>query len=101
MHAPIGTKLRRQRKARSLAQAELARAVGISPSYLNLIEANMGIAIVPDSMRLVAPPGVRFIGLPDEESHSVVGLISPRAASGMVAAFTEAFVREMAALPAT
>ena len=40
MHAPIGTKLRRQRKARSLAQAELARAVGISPSYLNLIEAN-------------------------------------------------------------
>lgn len=40
MHAPIGTKLRRQRKARGIAQAELARAVGISPSYLNLIEAD-------------------------------------------------------------
>lgn len=69
-------------------------------SQLNLIEANLGIAIVPDSMRLVAPPGVRFIALPDEESHSVVGLISPRAASDMVAAFTEAFVREMGKLPA-
>lgn len=72
-----------------------ARALSRKTSQLNLIEANMGIAIVPDSMRLVAPPGVRFIALPDEESHSVVGLISPRAASGMVAAFTEAFVREM------
>ena len=76
-----------------------ARALSRKTSQLNLIEANMGIAIVPDSMRLVAPPGVRFVRLPDDESHSVVGLISPRAASGMVAAFTQAFVREMGALP--
>lgn len=40
MRAPIGTKLRRQRKSQGLLQAELAHAVGISPSYLNLIENN-------------------------------------------------------------
>jgi hypothetical protein len=40
---------------------------------------------------------VHFLALPEDESSSVVGLISPRAASGMVAAFTEAFVREMTA----
>ena len=49
-------------------------------------------------MRLAAPPGVHFLTLPEDESSSVVGLISPRATSGMVAAFTEAFVCEMAAV---
>ena len=49
-------------------------------------------------MRLVAPPGVHFLCLPEEVSSTVVGLVSPRKASGMVAAFAEALVREMAAL---
>lgn len=40
MRAPIGIKIRNRRKSRSLSQAELARLVGISPSYLNLIESN-------------------------------------------------------------
>ncbi|WP_209424882.1 helix-turn-helix transcriptional regulator [Pararhodobacter sp. SW119] len=35
-----GTRIRALRKARNLAQAELARLTGISPSYLNLIEHN-------------------------------------------------------------
>lgn len=74
-----------------------ARALSRKTTQLHLIEANLGIAIVPDSMRLVAPPGVRFLDLPEEESQSTVALISPRAASGMVAAFADAFVREMAA----
>ncbi|MFM2088448.1 MAG: hypothetical protein RLZZ237_3317 [Pseudomonadota bacterium] len=74
-----------------------ARALSRKTTQLHLIEANLGIAIVPDSMRLVAPPGVRFLDLPEEESPSTVALISPRAASGMVAAFADAFVREMTA----
>ena len=49
-------------------------------------------------MRLVAPPGVHFLSLPEEVSSTVVGLVSPRKASGMVAAFAEALVREMAPL---
>lgn len=40
MRAPIGIQIRRKRTALSLSQAALARAVGISPSYLNLIENN-------------------------------------------------------------
>lgn len=36
----IGSRIRERRAARGLKQAELARRVGISPSYLNLIEHN-------------------------------------------------------------
>ena len=36
----LGSKVRGQRRARSLTQVELARRLGISPSYLNLIEHN-------------------------------------------------------------
>lgn len=38
MRAPIGIRIRRQRQGRKITQAALARMVGISPSYLNLIE---------------------------------------------------------------
>lgn len=40
MHAPIGLKIATRRKALGQSQAGLARAVEVSPSYLNLIEAN-------------------------------------------------------------
>lgn len=40
MRAPIGIRIRNQRKTLALSQAGLARTIGISPSYLNLIEAN-------------------------------------------------------------
>lgn len=40
MRAPIGIRIRRHRMQINLTQAGLARAVGISPSYLNLIENN-------------------------------------------------------------
>ena len=40
MQAPIGIQIRRKRLAVGLSQAALARAVGISPTYLNLIENN-------------------------------------------------------------
>jgi len=40
MRAPIGIRIRNQRKTLALSQAGLARSIGISPSYLNLIEAN-------------------------------------------------------------
>ncbi len=40
MRAPIGFRIRNQRKSLAVSQANLARNVGISPSYLNLIEAS-------------------------------------------------------------
>lgn len=40
MRAPIGIQIRRKRLALGLSQAALAKAVGISATYLNLIENN-------------------------------------------------------------
>ncbi len=40
MRAPIGLRISTRRKAIGVSQAALARSVGVSPSYLNLIEAN-------------------------------------------------------------
>ncbi|MFU0504889.1 helix-turn-helix domain-containing protein [Pseudaminobacter sp. NGMCC 1.201702] len=40
MRAPIGMRIRHRRKAVGLSQTALAQSVGISPSYLNLIESN-------------------------------------------------------------
>lgn len=40
MRAPIGLKIRNRRKTLGLSQSGLARSIGISPSYLNLIEGN-------------------------------------------------------------
>ncbi len=39
-HLKIGGKIRRLRRQRHITQADLAAALGISPSYLNLIEHN-------------------------------------------------------------
>lgn len=40
MRAPIGLKIRNLRKTIGISQSGLARDIGISPSYLNLIERN-------------------------------------------------------------
>src|SRR3546814_1494438 len=40
MRAPIGHRIRRRRQEIGVTQGTLARRVGISPSYLNLIEHN-------------------------------------------------------------
>ncbi|QDZ10131.1 helix-turn-helix domain-containing protein [Devosia ginsengisoli] len=40
MRAPIGFRISNRRKSLKISQAFLARSLGISPSYLNLIENN-------------------------------------------------------------
>ncbi len=40
MRAPIGYKIRNQRNLLNISQTQLAKKIGISPSYLNLIEAS-------------------------------------------------------------
>lgn len=40
MRAPIGMKIRNRRKSLGISQTGLAKTIGISPSYLNLIEGN-------------------------------------------------------------
>lgn len=72
-----------------------ARALSRKTTQLNLVDANLGIAIVPESMKLMAPPGVCFLDLPQPEAVSMVGLIHHRVAPPLVAAFVEAFVDRM------
>src|SRR5690606_11353497 len=43
----VGGRIRRLRRQRKVAQADLALALGISPSYLNLIEHNRRKVTVP------------------------------------------------------
>lgn len=72
-----------------------ARALSRKSSQLNLIEANLGIAIVPESMRLTAPAGVRFVQLSGGSLLSSVGLGCRRDADPMVAAFANGLTRKL------
>jgi len=50
--ALLGSKLRRLRREHRIAQSSLARQLGISPSYLNLIEHNQRPITVPLQLKL-------------------------------------------------
>lgn len=69
-----------------------ARALSRKSSQLSLIEANLGIAIVPECMQLMAPQGVRFIPLANGTLLSSVGLVCLRQADALVAGFADAFL---------
>lgn len=72
-----------------------ARALSRKSSQLNLIEANLGIAIVPECMRLTAPAGVRFISLSQGKLMTEVGLACRREADPLVAAFADRLVQQL------
>lgn len=72
MRAPIGLRISTRRKALSVSQAALARAVGVSPSYLNLIEANkrqVGGALL---QRIAAELGIELDELTGETEHRLM-----------------------------
>ena len=48
----IGSKIRRNRRVINLSQAELSKKLGISPSYLNLIENGRRSITVPLLIKL-------------------------------------------------
>ena len=50
--ARLGGKLRRLRRERKLSQAQMAEQLGISPSYLNLLEHNQRPVTVPVLLKL-------------------------------------------------
>lgn len=51
-----------------------ARVVSRKTTQLQLIQAGFGIALLPQSMQDIAPPGVRFLPLADEHCQSTVAL---------------------------
>ncbi len=46
-------------------------------TLLGLVSGNVGIAIVPDPLRLLTLPGVRFVAISDERATSQVSLATP------------------------
>ncbi|HRQ80940.1 MAG TPA: ImmA/IrrE family metallo-endopeptidase, partial [Azospirillaceae bacterium] len=73
--AMLGAKVRRLRRDQGLTQAQMADALGISPSYLNLIEHNQRPVTVPVLLRLGQSFGVDLQAFAeDEESRLAAGL---------------------------
>src|SRR5690606_17771854 len=109
MRELTGVKIRNRRKSLALSQAGLARAVGISPSYLNLVEGNkrrvggallLRIAqqlklpieelsgeserrLVQDVEELLADPVLGEASFPASEAHALVAQF-PNVALAMI-----------------
>ena len=107
----MGVQLRRLREERGMTQVALARALGLSASYLNQIEQNQRPMTVPVLLKINAELGVdvqRFSD--DEEARLIAGLCdvladqpasaAPVGAGGVAGAATQvsmAEIRELAA----
>ena len=95
-HSLAGTRIREARRRAGLTQAALAKAAGISPSYLNLIEHNrrrIGGALLLDVAQSL---GVKPASLSDGGSPTLIADLHAAAsdlagASAEVAASAEAF----------
>ncbi|WP_321364854.1 short-chain fatty acyl-CoA regulator family protein [uncultured Celeribacter sp.] len=92
----MGVRLRRLREERSMTQAALARALEISPSYLNQLERNQRPLTVPVLLKLNAVFGldVQFFS-EAEEARLIPDLRAALADQGAGASLAE--VREIAA----
>jgi predicted transcriptional regulator/transcriptional regulator with XRE-family HTH domain len=85
MRAPIGIRISSRRKALGRSQAALARTVGISPSYLNLIERNkrdVGGAVL---LRIAAALGLDIGELTGEAEHRLVADVAEAFADPVLA----------------
>jgi hypothetical protein len=69
----IGGKIRRLRRQRHLTQADLAQSVGISGSYLNLIEHNRRAVTVPLLMKFSGYFGIEPGDLVEGDEAQLVG----------------------------
>ena len=73
--ALMGNKVRRLRRARGLTQSQLAERLGVSPSYLNLIEHNRRSVTVPMLLRLAEVLGADLASFgPHEEARLLAEL---------------------------
>lgn len=85
--ALTGTRVRERRTALRLKQADLARAVGISPAYLNLIEHNRRRVGDPLLEKLAAALGVDVVALSEGAEGALFdGLREAAAAEAAVSA---------------
>jgi hypothetical protein len=70
--ARIGGKLRRLRRERKLTQAQMAAELGLSPSYLNLLEHNQRPVTVPVLIKLAQRFGIDVESFSDDEDQRLL-----------------------------
>lgn len=68
----IGPKLRRLRLERSLTQTQMARGLGISTSYVNLLEKNERSVSVPVLLKLFEVYGVDWRDFADDQDTAIL-----------------------------
>lgn len=78
--APIGMKIRTRRKARGLTQKALARHVGISASYLNLIESDRRAVGGRLLQRIAETLGLQLADLSGDQERRLVERLGELAA---------------------
>jgi predicted transcriptional regulator/transcriptional regulator with XRE-family HTH domain len=64
----IGPRLRQLRRSRKQTQAEMAKALGVSPSYVNLLENNQRSLSIPLLVRLSDTYGIEWRDLLDDDT---------------------------------
>ncbi len=68
-----------------------ARVMSRKTTQLQLIQAGFGIALLPESMQAIAPPGVRFLPLADPGCRSTVALACRQDPPPLIRRFIETF----------
>lgn len=79
--AILGLRIRERRRSLGITQADLARRIGISPSYLNLIERNKRSIAGPLLRRTALELGLGFEELDGAAERSLLGALQEIAAS--------------------
>jgi len=64
-----------------------ARVVSRKLTQLNIVAAGLGVAVVPESLRTLSPPGLRFVPLGGEGANSTVAALYHREATDMIMNF--------------
>lgn len=95
----IGSRVQRLRRAKRISQADLAGALGISASYLNLIEHNRRRITVPLLMKLAGYFGIEPGELVENDESRLVGDLMELFSDDLFAenALTNQDIRDLAA----
>ncbi|SEN47333.1 DNA-binding transcriptional regulator, LysR family [Pseudomonas sp. ok272] len=64
-----------------------ARVMSRKTTQLQLIQAGFGVALLPESMQDIAPPGIHFLALADTDCHSTVALAHRQGPTALVQHF--------------
>ncbi|MEC4589673.1 short-chain fatty acyl-CoA regulator family protein [Nitrospirillum amazonense] len=94
----VGVRLRRLREEKGLTQAALARALELSPSYLNQLEQNLRPLTVPVLLKINAVFGVDVqLFSEDEEARLVASMRDALTEAGVGEGIALAELKELAA----